>query len=122
MPTLEAIRYRRGSLELLDQRLLPQKEVFLPVKSCAEAHKLIREMAVRGAPAIAVAGMLGLAVELHNGGGGKQFGSAQEAADQIQKLVDYLLTRCAEFMHGHPQTDCGSPLGLTPLLPFTQQP
>ena len=94
MPTLVPIRYDRGQLELLDQRLLPNEEVYLNVATCEDAHRLIKEMAVRGAPAIAVAGMLGLAVQLHNDGAGKQFNSAQEAAEQIRMRVDYLLTRC----------------------------
>jgi methylthioribose-1-phosphate isomerase len=48
-------------------------------------------MSVRGAPAIAIAGMLSLAVEL----AGKQgaFPSGQEAADYITKRLDYLVTR-----------------------------
>ena len=96
MPTLEAIRYQRGQLQLLDQRLLPFQEVYLDVRSCNDAHRCIKDMAVRGAPAIAVAGMLGLAVELHNGGGGQQYDSAQGAADSITERMDYLLTRCAQ--------------------------
>ena len=50
-------------------------------------------MAVRGAPAIAVAGALALAVELQNGGAGKQFSSAQQAQQAIQQKLDYLVTR-----------------------------
>jgi methylthioribose-1-phosphate isomerase len=56
MGQLEAIRYSRGRLELLDQRLLPQQAVYLPSPSPEAAHEHIRSMAVRGAPAIGVTG------------------------------------------------------------------
>lgn len=95
MPMMEAIRYTRGQLHLLDQRRLPFEEQYLPVASCEAAHGLIRDMAVRGAPAIAVAGVLALAVELHAGGGGAQFASADEAARHVQARMDYLVTRCS---------------------------
>jgi methylthioribose-1-phosphate isomerase len=96
MPTLEAIKYERGTLQLLDQRLLPMNEVYLDVQSCEDAHRLIRDMAVRGAPAIAVAGVLALAVELHNAGAGDQFASPEEAATRIRDRMEYLVTRCAQ--------------------------
>lgn len=95
MPTLTPIVYSRGSLKLLDQRLLPNEEVYLDVDGCERVHALIRDMAVRGAPAIAVAGVLALAVQLHNEGAGSQFDSAQSAADAVRERVDYLVTRCA---------------------------
>lgn len=50
-------------------------------------------MAVRGAPAIAIAGALGLAVDLHNAGAGKQFSTAQQASDHVQDKLTYLVTR-----------------------------
>ena len=53
----------------------------------------LQDMAVRGAPAIAIAGALALAVELQNQGAGKQFLSAQEAEKQIKAKLAYLVTR-----------------------------
>jgi methylthioribose-1-phosphate isomerase len=95
MPILEPIQYARGWLKLLDQRQLPLREVYVDVESCEDAHTHIKEMTVRGAPAIAVAGVLALAVELHNAGAGSQFDSAATARDDIKKKLDYLVTRCA---------------------------
>jgi hypothetical protein len=40
--TLLAIKYTRGSLELLDQRLLPLESVYLPVKNNQDAWTMIR--------------------------------------------------------------------------------
>jgi 5-methylthioribose kinase len=51
-------------------------------------------MAVRGAPAIAIAAALGLAVELVNNGGGAQFETAAAARSAIKQQMDYLVTRC----------------------------
>eukprot|EP00906_Rhabdomonas_costata_P006154 RCo009054 len=62
---LEAIQYSRGSLRLLNQRLLPGQAVFEDVQSCEEAFSAILEMKVRGAPAIAITAVLSLAVEAH---------------------------------------------------------
>jgi len=61
---LEAIRYERGSLEVLDQLRLPHESHFHKVSICEEAFDCIKWMRVRGAPAIAIVAALALAVEL----------------------------------------------------------
>jgi methylthioribose-1-phosphate isomerase len=62
---LEAIKYQRGSLKILDQLKLPHVEVYDNVESSKDAWHAIQEMRVRGAPAIAIVAALALAVELH---------------------------------------------------------
>lgn len=59
---LEAIRYRRGKLEILDQLKLPHQEEYLNIKTPEEAWHAIKSMQVRGAPAIAIVAVLSLAV------------------------------------------------------------
>ncbi len=54
---------------------------------------LLQDMAVRGAPAIAISAALGLAVELVNHGGGSQFSTAKEAQETIEANLDFLVTR-----------------------------
>ena len=66
--TLEAIQYSRGELQLLDQRRLPLAAEYLQVATVEEAWKAIREMVVRGAPAIAITAALALANDLVNKG------------------------------------------------------
>lgn len=56
-----ALRYRAGCLELLDQRLLPQQEVWLSMQEPADMLEAIRELKVRGAPLIGVAAAMALA-------------------------------------------------------------
>ncbi|KAJ8251527.1 hypothetical protein GJAV_G00222300 [Gymnothorax javanicus] len=65
--TLEAIRYRSGSLKILNQQLLPHQSVHEEIRSVQDAYEAIRSMKVRGAPAIALVGCLSLAVELRAG-------------------------------------------------------
>lgn len=66
--SLEAIRYTRGSLEVLDQLRLPHEHHYDSISSSEAAFDCIKSMRVRGAPAIAIVASLALAVELHNGG------------------------------------------------------
>ena len=54
--------YREGRvLRLLDQRLLPAEEIWLSLAEPGEIARSIRDMAVRGAPAIGVAAAYGAA-------------------------------------------------------------
>ena len=57
---VKAIEWRDGTLHLLDQRLLPRQEVWLAYDSAAEVAEAIRDMVVRGAPAIGIAAAYGL--------------------------------------------------------------
>ncbi|KAL0035512.1 hypothetical protein WJX77_010043 [Trebouxia sp. C0004] len=89
---LQAIQYERGRLKLLDQRRLPLEETWLSIDSVEAAWSAIKDMVVRGAPAIAIAAALALATELVASGSGRQFSSADAAAQHIKKQLDYLVT------------------------------
>jgi methylthioribose-1-phosphate isomerase len=61
--------YRDGdALALLDQRLLPAREVWLTLTKPAEIALAIRDLTVRGAPAIGVAAAYGAAFSMRSGG------------------------------------------------------
>jgi len=60
------IVWKGHSLELLDQRLLPDKLVYVTCKSAEDVANAIRDMVVRGAPAIGCAAAFG--VVLSKGG------------------------------------------------------
>jgi len=49
-----------GVFWLLDQRRLPQEEVWVPVRTAREMAQAIRDMVVRGAPAIGVSAAFGI--------------------------------------------------------------
>jgi methylthioribose-1-phosphate isomerase len=56
----QAIVWQEGDFYLLDQRYLPDREVFLQLQSAAEVADAIRDMVVRGAPAIGVTAAYGV--------------------------------------------------------------
>lgn len=90
MSALQAIRYTRGKLEVLDQLRLPHESHYDVVANRTEAWDSIYTMRVRGAPAIAIVAALGLAVELHNGPvAGNTPG---EVIDGIDEALHYLKT------------------------------
>ena len=97
MDALQAIQYERGSLRLLDQRKLPHETTLIPVNDPESGWHAIKDMAVRGAPAIAVSAALCLAVDLAKKGSGKQFPGPHEAEAYIDDRLKYLVTRCASF-------------------------
>ncbi len=57
---LSPFRFEENTFWLLDQRKLPFEEAWLPCRSAAEAAQGIREMVVRGAPAIGVTAAFGM--------------------------------------------------------------
>lgn len=59
---LQPISWNQGELILLDQRKLPKEKTFLHLRTLEETIFAIQEMAVRGAPAIAITGVFALAL------------------------------------------------------------
>ncbi|KAF9870653.1 S-methyl-5-thioribose-1-phosphate isomerase [Colletotrichum karsti] len=88
MSGLQAVKYTRGHLEVLDQLKLPHEFHYDEVATSEEAFDCIKAMRVRGAPAIAIVAALALAVELHNGSCTAT--SAQDTISYIDSRLDYL--------------------------------
>jgi methylthioribose-1-phosphate isomerase len=63
MSSVDTLRWRDGALELIDQRILPQRFEYVRCQSAAEVAQAIRQLVVRGAPAIGCAAAYGIAVE-----------------------------------------------------------
>ena len=61
------LRWEGGELLVLDQRRLPDDEVWLRCRGVAEVADCIRSMAVRGAPAIGLAAAYGVALAARAG-------------------------------------------------------
>ena len=59
--TLETVRWRHGAVRILDQTRLPREEVYAELETVEGVIEAVRTLAVRGAPAIGVAGALGVA-------------------------------------------------------------
>jgi len=57
---IEPIRWKGDRLELLDQRMLPDKTTYIACRTAAQVADAIRDMVVRGAPAIGCAAAFGV--------------------------------------------------------------
>ncbi len=60
----EPIRWRGGTLELLDQTQLPHVVCYERIASADAVHAAIRQLKVRGAPAIGIAAAYGVVIEM----------------------------------------------------------
>lgn len=60
---VEAIRWQGNYLSLLDQRILPHEQLWRDYHSAAEVAEAIKEMVVRGAPAIGITAAYGYALD-----------------------------------------------------------
>lgn len=90
--TLEAIKYTRpGKLRILDQLLLPGQCVYIDINNVQDAWHAIKDMKVRGAPAIAIVGCLSLAVELTSGAAGVS-PSKGELLQFVTDKLNYLVS------------------------------
>ncbi len=87
--SLEPLRFARGVLEILDQRLLPHEVRYLSVHDARGARDAIAEMAVRGAPAIGLCAAYAVAL------------AAREAAASEDPETT-LSARCGEVATARP--------------------
>lgn len=93
---LQAIKYSRGKLEILDQLRLPYEEVFINLQTVQDAWDAIHSMQVRGAPAIAIVAALSIAVCLsrsnEKGARPERLGPNMTGAGLIIHNLRFLLT------------------------------
>ena len=64
---VRAVQWRGDQLRLLDQRLLPQEECWIACRDAGEVTQAIRDLAVRGAPAIGIAAAWGVVLAAQQG-------------------------------------------------------
>lgn len=58
--SFECLKYRNGTLWILDQRRLPQRKAWLRCRRHSDVIRAIKTLAIRGAPAIGVAAAYGM--------------------------------------------------------------
>ncbi|OYY74982.1 MAG: S-methyl-5-thioribose-1-phosphate isomerase [Gammaproteobacteria bacterium 28-57-27] len=80
--SVRALRWTGQALELLDQRRLPHERVYLACASAQEVAVAIRDMVVRGAPAIGVAAAYGVVLAA------QQMPDVESVRLEIQKLAE----------------------------------
>jgi methylthioribose-1-phosphate isomerase len=81
-----SVRWNDGIVTMLDQRLLPEKEVYRDFFKCSEVATAIREMIIRGAPAIGVAAGFGLALIAYHSQASRTIKLIQEIGAGIEEL------------------------------------
>ncbi len=69
---MRSVEFEKGRLVLIDQRKLPFEFKMVECRSAEQVAEAIRNMTVRGAPAIGVAGAYGFALGLEGVKGGKK--------------------------------------------------
>ncbi|MGM0593265.1 MAG: S-methyl-5-thioribose-1-phosphate isomerase [Pseudomonadota bacterium] len=110
--SIRAVLWEEGKLKLLDQRLLPQQEVYLEYDDPYAVADAIRDMVVRGAPAIGVTAAYAVVLALKNriaeGGEGmagrleRDFGYLAEARPTAVNLA-WALERMGKRLYSLPE-------------------
>ena len=112
---VQTLRWRDSRLELIDQRRLPLEFEYVACSDAAQVAGAIRDMVVRGAPAIGCAAAYGVALEAQRYAGAEraQFDSALDAsfnALEASRPTAVNLFWAIERMRAcHAQTRGGSP-------------
>lgn len=92
---IRPLRFARGALEVLDQTLLPGEERWLRLTTPAEVIEAIRRLAVRGAPAIGVAGAYAMVLAAGSAGevraAAPAIASARPTAVNLRWAVERML-------------------------------
>jgi methylthioribose-1-phosphate isomerase len=70
MTTIAPVRWAEGRLVLLDQTVLPEREIERPYERWEDVADAIRALVVRGAPAIGVAAAFGVVLAARQSGAG----------------------------------------------------
>lgn len=84
---LQPIRWEDNAVILLDQTLLPEQIVFVKLTTPQEVWEAIRELKVRGAPAIGIAAAYGVVLGVLN-----YKGTAAGLAEEVHRHAQYLAT------------------------------
>lgn len=87
MQTGENIKITDNSVIIIDQSRLPNEEIYLELKTAAEMYSAIKELKVRGAPAIGIFAAYALYILAR---GIKSDGNVSGFLSEINKLGDYL--------------------------------
>ena len=82
--TVEALVWQPFELQMLDQRALPHETLYLRYTTAEGVAKGIKDMVVRGAPAIGIAAAYGMAIAAHEAAsGGQDPGQKLKAAQEV---------------------------------------
>ena len=83
---IETIFWKRGVVRLIDQRQLPEKLLYRTCRTVPQLWRAIRTLQVRGAPALGVAGALGVVLGVWR----RRYRSAHTLAADVRRISRYL--------------------------------
>lgn len=83
---LQSVIWTGDKLDLLDQRLLPEEIVYLPLTTSEDVWEAIRHLKVRGAPAIGISAAYGVVL------GSRDAATVDEWRSDVKKHAEYLAT------------------------------
>jgi methylthioribose-1-phosphate isomerase len=86
-----AVAWTGDAIEIIDQTLLPGEERILTLRTPDEVVDAIRRLAVRGAPAIGVAGALGVVLARDDAAAIERIASARPTAVNLRWAVERVL-------------------------------
>ncbi len=84
---LQSLIWDNDALSLLDQRLLPEETVYLRLTTTQDVWEAIRELKVRGAPAIGIAAAYGVVLGVQG-----FIGSTADWAAEAERQAEHLAT------------------------------
>lgn len=82
----DTIRWTRGRVELIDQRLLPGKVRYVACTTDKDIHAAIKEMKIRGAPAIGIAAAYGAYLGMRK----SRADDFRQFKKELQRKIKYL--------------------------------
>ena len=83
------IQWKDGTVVMIDQRRLPQNEVYHTLRTVTEVGEAIKDMVIRGAPAIGVAGAFGMALAAQS----SQASGLKEFRQEMNQAAEFLISR-----------------------------
>lgn len=89
---LQSLRWNYDHLELLDQRLLPEETIYLPLKEVTEVWEAIRHLKVRGAPAIGISAAYGIYLGICEFASQDPEATMNDLVTEVKRHADYLAT------------------------------
>lgn len=87
-----SLRWNANHLELLDQRLLPEEILYLNLTKVTEVWEAIRQLKVRGAPAIGITAAYGVYFAAQRFIEQNPLAATSEVVEEVKRQAEYLAT------------------------------
>jgi len=119
--SIRAVVWRDDSLFLLDQRILPQQQQYIELHNAKETAQAIRDMVVRGAPAIGIAAAYGVVLAAREHYRASPQSWKKTIASDLKVLADSRPTAVNLFWALENMKQCISAIGSDPFPVLLQQ-